>query len=179
VTDSIRRVFTGKVFSVTVEKVILPNGRTLDAELVRHAGSVVLIPVREDGRIVLVRQFRATVREPVWELPAGRVEPGEDPLEAARRECHEEIGLIPARLERLGTFLATPGFCDERLTIFLASGLREPGPGDPVAVPDEDEDLQVDAFSRERLDAMVAANEIIDLKTVAGLTLLDLHRGQS
>jgi ADP-ribose pyrophosphatase len=175
-SDTIRRVFSGKVFSVSVESVTLPSGRTLKAELVHHAGSVALVPVTGDGDIVLVRQYRATVHELVWELPAGRVETGEDLHEAAIRECHEETGLIPSRLDRLGTFLVTPGYADERLTIFLARGLREPTADDPVARPDKDEDLVVEAFPRQRLDAMVTANKLIDLKTVAGLALLDLFR---
>ena len=171
---TIRRIFTGKVFSVSVETVRLPSGRRLEAELVRHAGSVVLIPVTDNGGILLVRQYRPAVREAVWELPAGRVESGEDVREAALRECREETGLIPARLDRLGQFLATPGFCDERLTVFRASGLREPTAEDPAAQADEDEDMVVEAFSRERLNSMVTSNAIVDLKTVAGLTLLGL-----
>ena len=173
--DRVRRVFDGRVFRVTVERVNLPSGRTLDAELVRHAGSVVLIPVRGDGRIVLVRQFRATVNAPVWELPAGRVEAGEDLLATAARECHEEVGLIPGRLEPLGSFLSTLGFCDERITMFRATALREPGIDDPEARPDEDEDITVEAFTRTHIEAMVRRNDIIDLKTVAALALLDLH----
>ena len=173
-SDTIRRIFTGKIFSVSVETVTLPNGRRLEAELVHHAGSVVLIPVTDTGDILLVRQYRAPVRDLVWELPAGRVESGEDLREAAIRECHEETGLIPARLDRLGEFLATPGFCDERLTVFRATGLREPTAEDPIAQSDEDEDVVVEAFSRDRLNAMVASNAIVDLKTVAGLALLDV-----
>ena len=177
-SDHIRHVFTGKIIRVSVETVTLPSGRTLEAEIVRHTGSVALIPINSNGDIVLVRQYRAPIRESVWELPAGRVEPGEDLTEAATRECQEETGLIPTRLEHLGAFLATPGYADERLTVFLATGLRVPTDEDPVARPDEDEDMIVRAFSRERLDAMVKANDIIDLKTVAALALLDLFRAR-
>ena len=175
--NNVREVFNGRVIRVTVESVTLPNGQRVEAEMVRHDGSVVLIPVTDEGAVVLVRQFRPSIGAPMWELPAGRVEPGEDPEEAAARECHEETGRIPSRLERLGgSFLPTPGFCDERVAVFRATGLRVPGPGDPVAVPDEDEDIRVEAFARAQLEAMIRAGEIIDLKTVAGLALIDLYR---
>jgi ADP-ribose pyrophosphatase len=177
VASEVREVFSGRVFRVTVEPVTLPGGGRFDAELVRHDGSVVLIPVTDEGNIVLVRQFRPSIGAPMWELPAGRVEPGEDLEAAAARECHEETGRIPARLERLGgPLLPTPGFCDERATMFRATGLRAPGPDDPVARPDEDEDIEVAAFPRARLEAMIRAGEIVDMKTVAGLALLDLYR---
>ena len=91
---------------------------------------------------------------------------------AAIRECHEEIGLIPARVEALGAFFPTPGYCDEEMHFFRADGLREPTADDEAAQPDEDEDIETKAFPREELARMVAAGEIIDLKTVAGLTLL-------
>lgn len=173
-SDTIRLIFKGKIFTVAIETITLPSGRQLQAELVRHPGSVALIPVTDNGDIILVRQYRATVHKPVWELPAGRVEPGEELRGAAIRECHEETGLIPTTLKRLGAFLATPGYADEQLTVFLASDLRKPVAGDPIAQPDEDEEMVVKAFSRDRLNAMVVSNEIVDLKTVAGLTLLDL-----
>jgi ADP-ribose pyrophosphatase len=177
VAHEVREIFTGRVFRVTVEPVTLPGGHRLDAELVRHHGSVVLVPITDEGAIILVRQFRPSIGAVMWELPAGRIEPGEDLEAAARRECHEEIDRLPSRLERLGgSLLPTPGFCDERIAVFRATGMRAPGPGDPVAVPDADEDIEVRAFSRAELEAMVRAGEIIDLKTVAALALLDLYR---
>ena len=110
-------------------------------EVVRHPGSVVLIPVTDDGQVVLVRQYRHAIGRSAWELPAGTLEPNEDPQKAAARECHEEIGLVPARLDPLGAFYPTPGYCDEEMNFYKATGLREPGP-DEKAEQDEDEDIE-------------------------------------
>ena len=171
VPTSIRKVFDGRVFTVQVETVTLPKGGTLQAEVIRHPGSVVIVPVTEHGRIVLVCQYRHAIGRSAWELPAGSLKPGEDVDAAAVRECHEEIGLVPDRIERLGAFFPTPGYCDEEMNFYRASGLRSPRP-DERAEQDEDEDIETQAFELERLHAMIAAGEIIDLKTVAGLALV-------
>ena len=168
----IRKVFEGRIFSVNVETITLPRGGQLEAEIVRHPGSVVIVPVTDKEEIVLVRQYRHAIGRSAWELPAGSLKDGEDPDKAAVRECHEEIGLIPSRVERLGAFYPTPGYCDELMNFYRATGLRTPGTDDDAAQPDEDEDIEPQPFSPERLRAMIAAGEIIDLKTVAGLALL-------
>jgi ADP-ribose pyrophosphatase len=166
----VRTVYEGRIFTVQVETIALPKGGTLDAEIVRHPGSVVIVPVTGTGGIVLVRQYRAAIGRWAWELPAGSLEPGEDVLEAARRECHEEIGLVADRLDALGSFYPTPGYCDELMNFYRASGLRQPR-ADEHAQQDEDEDIEAKAFSRAELTRMIAAGEIIDLKTIAGLSL--------
>lgn len=170
---AVRRVFDGRVFAVQVESLTLASGHALDAEIVRHPRSVVIVPVTGDGRVILVRQYRHAVGRRLWELPAGSLEPGEDDHLGAARECHEEVGLIPGRLERLGAFYPTPGYCDEEMVFFRASGLREPGEGDPIAQTDPDEDIDTRRFTIGELRRMVAAGEIPDMKTVAGLALLD------
>ena len=172
VASQIRKVFEGRIFTVTVESITLPRGERLEAEVVRHPGSVVLIPVNDRGEVMLVRQYRHAIGRSAWELPAGSLKPGEDPRAAATRECHEEIGLIPSDVEPLGAFFPTPGYCDEEMTFYRATGLRVPGADDPPAQQDEDEDIEVKAFSFESMRRMVAANEIVDLKTVAGLMLI-------
>jgi ADP-ribose pyrophosphatase len=171
IPHNIRQVFQGRIFSVVVESVTLPRGELLDVELVRHPGSVVLIPVTDRGEIILVRQYRHAIGRWAWELPAGSLKTAEDLESAASRECHEEIGLIPGRLERLGAFFPTPGYCDEEMHFFKATALREPM-RDEVAHPDEDEDIEPKAFPPEAIRQMITAGEIIDLKTVAGLSLL-------
>jgi ADP-ribose pyrophosphatase len=169
---SSRLVYDGRIFDVTVDRVRLPHGREADLEIVRHEGSVVLLPVRGDGRILLVRQYRYAADRFLWELPAGSLETGEDPDLAAARECHEELGLIAGRLERLQTLYPTPGFCTETMTYYRVTGLREPGPGDPAAHQDEDESIEVSAFTLDEIRAMIARGDIADLKTVAGVTMI-------
>src|SRR5688500_15625008 len=141
VPHEIRKVFEGRVVTLQIETVRLPKGGELQAEIIRHPGSVVLIPVTDNGDIVLVRQYRHAIGRAAWELPAGSLKPGEDPREAAIRECHEEIGLIPASVERLSALFPTPGYCDEEMTFFRATSLREPSANDPAAKQDEDEDI--------------------------------------
>jgi len=172
VPHSIRQVFVGRIFTVTVESITTPKGAALDAEIVRHPGSVVLVPMTKEGEIILVKQYRHAIGRLAWELPAGSLKPNEDPTKAAARECQEEIGLIPSQLDRLGAFFPTPGYCDEEMNFYRASGLREPGPGDEKAEQDEDEDIETRTFSIDQLRAMIRSNEIVDLKTVAGLMLI-------
>ncbi len=169
--SAVRVVHTGRVFTVQVESLTLPSGHHLDAEIVRHPGSVVIVPMTTTGEVLLVRQYRPAIGRSAWELPAGSLKPGEVPHAAATRECHEETGLIPSLVEALGAFFPTPGYCDELMHFFLATGLRPPGAGDTVAQPDEDEDITTRLFSTATLQDMVRAGEIIDLKTVAGLAL--------
>ena len=169
---NVRKIYEGRVFTLQIETIPLPDGGELNADIIRHPGSVVIIPVTGDGTIVLVRQYRPAIGRWAWELPAGSLKPGEDIETAARRECHEEIGLIPAHLERLGAFFPTPGYCDEEMNFYRADGLREARDDDEAARPDEDEDIQAQPFSREEIERMIAIGEIIDLKTVAGLALL-------
>jgi len=171
--ESSRHVFTGRVFEVVVDRVRLPHGAIVEMEVVRHGASVVLIPIDADGRILLVRQYRYAVDRWLWELPAGGVETDEAPEEAAAREAAEEIGLRPGTIARLGAFYPTPGFCDETMLFFELRNLRPPGQGDPGVHLDEDEDLEVRAFTEEEIRALIARGEIQDMKTVVGLTLIE------
>jgi len=173
VPTEIRKVFQGRIFTVNVESVTLPRGHRLDAEVIRHPGSVVLVPVTDAGDIILVRQYRHAIGRLVWELPAGSLKPGEDPPAAAARECQEEIGLIPAKLTPLASLFPTPGYCDEEMHLFRATGLREPGAGDAAAEQDEDEDIDAKPFAVDAIRKMIASGEIIDMKTVAALALIN------
>ena len=122
---STEQVFKGKVFSVNRDQVRMPNGRAVTVDVVRHAKSVVLIPVPEPGKVVLIRQYRYAVNAFLWELPAGSVDEGETPDQAARRECHEEIGLVPSTVVRLSAMFPTPGYCDEEMIFFRVSALEK------------------------------------------------------
>jgi ADP-ribose pyrophosphatase len=161
----------GRIFRIEVDRVTLPTGHTLDMEIIRHPGSVVLLPMPGPGQIILIRQYRYTLDRYIWELPAGSLKPGEDPDSAAARECEEEIGLRPGSIERLQGFYPTPGFCDELMIFYRCTELRPP-PADSAAQKDEDEDIEPRTFTLAEARALVASGEIVDLKTVAGLTLL-------
>ena len=163
------RVFDGRVFAVDRDVVRLPNGREVTLDVVRHPRSVVLIPVPEPGHVILVRQYRYVVNQTLWELPAGSVDPGETPEQAARRECHEEIGLVPATIVRLGAYFPTPGYCDEEMVFFRLSGLDEPT---EAAQVDEDEDIEPRVFELRDAREMVRRGEIVDMKTVVGLAMI-------
>ena len=164
-------VYRGRVFSVEVEKVPQRDGREHTVETVRHAPSVVLIPLPDPQHVVLIRQHRPSIAQDIWELPAGSVEAGESPEAAAARECEEEIGLVPGRLERLTALYPTPGYCDELMIFFRASALGAPPP-DSTHKPDEDEDIHVQTFTIAEAKAMAARGEIVDLKSAYALTLI-------
>jgi ADP-ribose pyrophosphatase len=164
-------IYKGRVFSVETGMRRFPNGQEHEVEIVRHAASVVLIPIQDDGRVVIVKQYRAPLDREMWELPAGRLNDGESADAAARRECEEEIGLVPHRVERLRGLYPAPGFCDEELIFFRVSDLRLPPPESPHK-PDEDEDITPRAVAIAEARAMVERGEIIDLKTAYALTLI-------
>jgi ADP-ribose pyrophosphatase len=164
-------VFEGRVFSVDVETLRLPDGGDHQVETVRHRPSVVLLPMQDDDHVILIRQYRHSIRRPIWELPAGSLEPGEAAEAAARRECEEEIALVPGRVDRLRGVFPAPGFCDEELIYFRVSGFRPP-PADSPHRPDPDEDIEAQVFTIAEARTMAARGEIIDLKTLYGLTLI-------
>ena len=163
------RVYDGRVFDIDRDRVRMPNGREVTVDVVRHSPSVVIIPVPEPGHVILIRQFRYAIQRSLWELPAGSVDEGETPEAAARRECHEEIGLVPDTIVRLAAFYPTPGYCDEEMIFFRASGLNKT---DEQAAVDEDEDIEPRTFSLRDTREMIRRGEITDMKTVVGLGLI-------
>lgn len=164
-------VHKGRIFQLDVDRVKLPTGHTVEMDIVRHPGSVVLLPIPRPGAIILIRQYRYTIDRWIWELPAGSLEPGEDPDRAAARECEEEVGLAPARVTRLRGYYPTPGFCDEEMIYYLCEDLRPPAP-DSTAKKDDDEELEPRTFTLAEARALVDSGEIVDLKTLAGLAVL-------
>ena len=163
------RLFEGKVFNVDRDVVRMPNGREVTVDVIRHARSVVLLPVPEPGHVILVRQYRYAVNRWLWELPAGMVDEGEEPDAAARRECHEEIGQVPETIVRLASFYPTPGYCDEEMIFYRLSGLSVPA---EAAAVDEDEDIEPRTFRIADAREMILRGAMVDMKTVAGLTRL-------
>jgi ADP-ribose pyrophosphatase len=161
-----RRVYQGRVVSLDVDEVSEPGGVHGTREVVRQSGSVAALPVLADGRIVLVRQYRYAVDDFVWELPAGRRDPGETPESGARRELEEEVGLRAGSLEPLAEFWTTPGFCDELMHLFRATSLEAVPPQ-----PEADERIEQASFTLEQAMAMLRRGEIREAKTLVALLL--------
>ena len=170
-----RLVYQGRVFRVEQDRVRLRNGRTVALDIVRHRGSVVILAQPSRREIILIRQYRYAIRRWIWELPAGSLDEGEAPAHAARRECMEEIGWRPARLERLATFFPTPGFCDEKMIFYRCTGLARPTR--PVHL-DPDEDIEPRVYTLAQARALIVQNKIVDMKTVVGLTLLQRQNAE-
>ena len=163
--------YKGRIFQLDIDVVTLPTGHTLNMEIVRHPGSVVLLPIPEPGKVILIRQYRYTIDRWIWELPAGSLKPGENPDHAAARECEEEVGLAPGKVTRLRGYYPTPGFCDEEMIFYRCEDLRPPA-ADSTVRKDDDEEIEPRAFTLAEARDLVASGEIVDLKTVAGLSLL-------
>ena len=163
-TLSSRTVFEGKIITVKVDKALLPNGAEASREVVEHPGGVCILALQEDGTVPLVRQFRYPLGDVMLELPAGKLERGEEPRPAAIRELGEEVGLEPGRLTELGFLYVSPGFCTERLYMYLARDVKQV----PVH-PDEDEFLDIVHLPFGELVDMVMSGQITDGKTVAAV----------
>ena len=168
-TLSSETLFSGRVFSVHSDRVRLPHGPEAVMDVIRHPASVVLLPMPDPDHIVLIRQYRYAIDNWIWELPAGSVDPGETPAQAAARECHEEVGLAPVQLERLGAFYPTPGYCDELMLFFKLTSLEQP---DHAAQADEDEDIEVQVATLADARRLVLTGDVVDMKTAFGLTLI-------
>ncbi|HLL76080.1 MAG TPA: NUDIX hydrolase [Pyrinomonadaceae bacterium] len=158
-------VFRGRVFTVSVDSV-REHGREYVRDVVRHAGSGVVIPLHDDATVSLVRQYRHPAVKYMLEAPAGSRDPFESPEDCARRELEEEMGLAAGRLELLAEFFVSPGFCSEKMWLYLATDLTE-----TEASPEDDELLEVVRLPLSRALEMIATNEIEDAKTIIGLML--------
>jgi len=159
-----RNVYDGKVLSLHVDDVEEPGGVRAMREVVRHHGSVAMLAVSADDRVVLVRQYRYAVDEALWELPAGRLDSGETPEQGARRELLEEVGLEAETVERIALFYTTPGFCDELMHVFRATGLRQVPPQ-----PEDDERIEPRWFDLDEALSMIERGEIKEGKTLVAL----------
>lgn len=156
--------YQGKILSVRRDTVELVNGRQAEREVVDHRGAVAIVPVDEKGRVLLVRQYRYPVLSMMTEIPAGKLDPGEDPLDCAKRELSEETGAEAEEMIFMGAMYPTPGFCNELLHFYLARGLKF-----GQTHPDEDEFVEVQWLPLEEVYGMIMNNEIRDMKTVAGV----------
>jgi ADP-ribose pyrophosphatase len=163
---SSEKKYSGRVLSLRVDRVRLENGMEAGLEIIEHHGSVVMVPVDDDGGIWFVRQYRHAAGREILELPAGSLEAGEDPAACAARELREEIGLGAGKLAHLGGFFLAPGYATEYMHVFLATGLH------PDRLPgDEDEILRPEKFSPAEVRSRCAAGGWEDAKTIAALAM--------
>ena len=163
----VREIYKGRIVDLRVERVTLPNGAEVDLELMHHPGAAAVVAADEHDRVVLIRQYRHAAGGYIWELPAGVLAPDEPPEACAARELAEETGVVARELRHLGTILTTPGFCDERIHLFLARGLMD---GSHAREFDE----AIAEIARVPLAealARVRNGEIVDGKTIVGLHL--------
>jgi ADP-ribose pyrophosphatase len=157
-------IYKGPVFGIRRDELIEPGGVRTSREMITHSGSVVVLPILPDGRILLIRQYRHAARQFLWELVAGRIDEGESPRKGAARELIEETGYRAKRFRIFLDFFPTPGFLEEKMYILLAEGLTA-----GQASPEEDEKITSRAFTRKELEQMIHKRIIRDGKTIAGL----------
>lgn len=161
---SSKTVYEGSIFSVRRDEVIEPSGVHATREVIAHPGSVVVLPLLSDGRIVLIQQYRHAAKQYLWELVAGRIDIGENPHKAAARELLEETGFRAKRFRVFLDLFPTPGFLEERMYILLAEGLIA-----GEAQPEEDEKIVSRVYSRKQLETMIRRRKLRDAKTIAAL----------
>jgi len=157
-------VYEGKVFGIRRDEVIEPTGVRTTREMITHPGSVVVLPVLPDGRVLLIQQYRYAARQFLWELVAGRMDGGETPEEGAARELQEETGYTAKKLKVFLEFFPTPGFLEEKMYLLLAEGLT---PG--KATPEDDEKIVARPYTHKELDQMLREKKLRDAKTIAGV----------
>ena len=159
-------IFEGRVFTIRRDNLRTPDGRTTKYDIVEHHGSVVILPVDQDGNLLFVRQYRHAALEDMLELPAGVLEPNEEPALCAAREIREETGMGAGKLVELGKFYLAPGYSTELMTVFLATDLRV----DPLD-PDADEFLEVEKIPLAEALSIAEAGKMPDAKTLAALLM--------
>jgi ADP-ribose pyrophosphatase len=157
-------IYNGPVFGLRRDEVIEPSGVRATREVITHPGSVVVLPVLPDGRILLIQQYRHATRQYLWELVAGRMDPGETPKVAAARELIEETGYRAKSFQVFLDVFPTPGFLEERMFILLAEGLTA-----GEAEPEEDEKIISRAYNRKQLEEMIRSGKLRDAKSIAGI----------
>lgn len=164
-------LFRGRVFDLKVDQIEYNSGNTSVREIAVHNGGAVVVPVKDDGKIVLVEQYRYPLDQKLLELPAGKLEKGEDPLVCATRELEEETGYTSHNIVKLGSIFTTPGFCTEELHIYLATGLI---PGEHNREEGE-YGMEVHEFTPDELNKMIVNGELKDAKTLCGLLMARLR----
>lgn len=163
-TLQIETIFKGEIISLEKMVVKLPNGNIASREIVRHPGATVIVPITDDGYVIMVKQFRKPIEQVTLEMPAGKLDIGEDPLECARRELEEETGYSAEKMELVFSFYSTPGFCDEKMYVYVATKLKA-----GECKPDQDEFVSVEKVKINQLIKMIyEGNAITDAKSIIG-----------
>jgi ADP-ribose pyrophosphatase len=168
---SSENIFSGRLLHVFKDKVRLPNGHESTREYIKHQGAVAILPVLPNGDMIFVRQYRYPIDSVIYEVPAGKLEKGEDPLECAKRELSEETGYEAGEFTYLTSIVTTPGFTNETIHLYAATNLVRGSQH-----PDEDEFIDVKAFSLNKVKEMVLKGEIYDSKSLAILLLYLFHK---
>jgi ADP-ribose pyrophosphatase len=161
-----REIFRGRVIRLVNRDLLLPNGRRTTFSIVEHPGAVAIVPVHANGDVVLLRQFRPSIGEEIYEIPAGTIEKGEAPLATAKREIIEETGFKARQWSKIAEFYTAPGFCTELMHVYVAKGLSP-----AVADGDADEVLRPVRFSLDQALKLVRTRKIRDAKSIAGLLI--------
>lgn len=167
-----KNIYTGKVITLNIDTVMLPNGVTIDLEMVRHPGAAAIVPLKDDGTVVLIRQFRHAAGGFIYEVPAGKLHPGEDPMACAARELEEEIGCRAGTLELLSSIFTAPGFTDEVIHIYKATDMTT---GQQQL--DRDEVLEVIEMPLQEAIDKIRTGMIRDAKTMVGLLSVFIRMG--
>lgn len=170
-TKSVKNIYKGKVVVLNVDRVTLPNGATVDLEVIRHPGAAAIVPMKDDETVILIRQFRHAVGGFIYEIPAGKLNPGEDPRDCAARELEEEIGYRASSFELLTSIFTAPGFADEVIHIYKGTGLTK-----GRQKLDHDEVLNVVELPIEKAIAQIRDGTIRDGKTIVGLQAVYLQK---
>jgi len=163
-----KTIYKGRVFTLALDNITLPNGVVTEIDIIRHPGASAMVPMLNKNTVLLIKQYRYAAGGFIWEIPAGTLNPGESPLECAKRELIEETGYSADKLEKLTEIVPVPGYSDERIHIFLATDLKK-----AVQNLDRDEMLNVHEVKMNAAFEMIAKGEIIDSKTISGLYLVD------
>ena len=172
-TIQTEEIFSGRIIRLQIEEVELPNGKTSKREIIKHPGAVAIIALTDDNKIVMVEQYRKALERIIVEIPAGKLEKGEDPGVCARRELEEETGYICEQMELLVSFYTSPGFADELVHVYIAAGLSKK---EDAASLDEDEFLNVEELTLDEAIQYIKEQKIYDAKTVYAVQYLQLQK---